>query len=121
MTGYPYKLTNPIAGKTGTTQKNSDGWFMGMVPNLVTGVWVGGDDRSVRFARTLYGQGATMALPIWALYMKANYANKDIGVSDKSFEKPKDLSINVDCSKVKEDEEKDGPVEDLDDEDLDEF
>ena len=67
VTGYPYEFKNPIAGKTGTTQNNSDGWFMGMVPNLVTGVWVGGEDRSVHFESTMYGQGATMALPVWAL------------------------------------------------------
>ena len=66
VTGYPYEFKNPIAGKTGTTQNNSDGWFMGMVPNLVTGVWVGGEDRSVHFETTMYGQGATMALPVWA-------------------------------------------------------
>jgi len=100
VTGYPYELKNPIAGKTGTTQNQSDGWFMGMVPNLVTGVWVGGDDRSVHFGRTAYGQGATMALPIWGLYMKANYENEKLGISKKAFEKLKDLSINVDCNKV---------------------
>src|SRR5690606_8223789 len=65
ITGYPYELTNPIAGKTGTTDNQSDGWFIGMVPNLVTGVWVGGEDRSIHFANLTYGQGATMALPIW--------------------------------------------------------
>ncbi len=99
MTGYPYELNNPIAGKTGTTQNQSDGWFMGMVPNLVTGVWVGGEERSIHFDRLLYGQGATMALPIWALYMKKNYANKDLDVSTAAFEAPEEMSINIDCSK----------------------
>jgi Membrane carboxypeptidase (penicillin-binding protein) len=70
VTGYPYEFKNPIAGKTGTTQNQSDGWFMGMVPNLVTGVWVGAEDRSVHFDNITYGQGATMALPIWANYMR---------------------------------------------------
>ena len=70
VTGYPYELTNPIAGKTGTTQNQSDGWFMGMVPNLVTGVWVGGEETATHFRSILYGQGASMALPIWAIYMK---------------------------------------------------
>ena len=65
VTGYPYKFQNAIAGKTGTTQNQSDGWFIGMVPNLVTGVWVGGEDRSVHFKEIAYGQGATMSLPIW--------------------------------------------------------
>src|SRR5690606_29378489 len=70
VTGYPYEFTNPIAGKTGTTQNQSDGWFMGMVPNLVTGVWVGGEDRAVHFKTISYGQGGVMALPIWGIYMK---------------------------------------------------
>ncbi|MCA0958584.1 penicillin-binding protein [Muricauda ruestringensis] len=114
VTGYPYKLYNPIAGKTGTTQNQSDGWFMGMVPNLVTGVWVGGEERSIHFNRLAYGQGASMALPIWALYMKKNYANEELGVSQDAFEEPEDLSINVDCSKQKEEEDIDTD-DDLDD------
>lgn len=117
ITGYPYELTNPIAGKTGTTQNQSDGWFMGMVPNLVTGVWVGGDDRSIHFNRLAYGQGAAMALPIWALYMKKNYANEEIGVSQEAFEEPEEMSINIDCSKEQEDEEQEkiDTEDDLDD------
>ncbi|MBU3820709.1 penicillin-binding protein [Flavobacteriaceae bacterium XHP0103] len=98
ITGYPYEFTNPIAGKTGTTQNQSDGWFMGMVPNLVTGVWVGGEERSVHFKRIDYGQGATMALPIWGLYMKSCYADDELDVSKDEFEAPEDLSIRVDCS-----------------------
>ncbi|MBS9461195.1 transglycosylase domain-containing protein [Flagellimonas sp. 389] len=112
ITGYPYELTNPIAGKTGTSQNQSDGWFMGMVPNLVTGVWVGGDNRSIHFKRTLYGQGASMALPIWALYMKKNYENEELGVSKGAFEKPDNLSINVDCTKVLQDLKDDLDTED---------
>ncbi len=102
VTGYPYGFKNPIAGKTGTTQNNSDGWFMGMVPNLVTGVWVGGDDRATHFRTTEYGQGATMALPIWALYMKKCYEDKDLDVSDGSFTKPSKLSIVTDCKDYKQ-------------------
>ena len=98
ITGYPYEFTNPIAGKTGTTQNQSDGWFMGMVPNLVTGVWVGAEDRAVHFASITYGQGAAMALPIWGVFMKSCYGDKDLNVSKESFESPEDLSINVDCS-----------------------
>lgn len=98
MTGYPYELTNPIAGKTGTTQNQSDGWFMGMVPNLVTGVWVGAEDRAAHFSRIDYGQGASMALPIWGLYMKACYADKTLNVSTDEFEEPSELTINVDCT-----------------------
>jgi penicillin-binding protein 1A len=97
VTGYPYVLTNPIAGKTGTTQNQSDGWFMGMVPNLVTGVWVGCEDRSARFKSIVYGQGATSALPIWGLFMKKCYGDSTLNVSKEEFEKPENLSIKVDC------------------------
>ena len=96
-TGYPYEFTNPIAGKTGTSQNQSDGWFVGMVPNLVTGVWVGCEDRSARFKTITYGQGATSALPIWALMMKACYNDDQLDVSKADFERPKNLSIKVDC------------------------
>jgi penicillin-binding protein 1A len=112
ITGYPYELTNPIAGKTGTTQNNSDGWFMGMVPNLVTGVWVGGEERATHFKTTAYGQGASMALPIWGLYMKKNYANEELGISTEDFEKPEDMSIHTDCTKFNEDQRKDEDIED---------
>ena len=97
ITGYPYEFTNPIAGKTGTTQNQSDGWFMGMVPNLVTGVWVGGEDRATHFKSIAYGQGASMALPIWGMYMRDCYNNKDLEISDGKFDKPKGLTIEVDC------------------------
>ena len=81
VTGYPYKFQNAIAGKTGTTQNQSDGWFIGMVPNLVTGVWVGGEDRSVHFKEIAYGQGATMSLPIWGLFMKKCYEDEELQVN----------------------------------------
>src|SRR5699024_11659301 len=68
--------TCAFRSKTGTTQNQSDGWFIGMVPDLVTGVWVGGEDRATRFSNLTYGQGATMALPIWGLYMKKCYADR---------------------------------------------
>ena len=100
VTDYPYVFTNPIAGKTGTTQNQSDGWFMGIVPNLATGVWVGGEDRSVHFASITYGQGATMALPIWAIYMKKNYADDSLKISKKAFDRPENLSIRVDCDSI---------------------
>lgn len=100
VTGYPYEFDNPIAGKTGTTQNQSDGWFMGMVPNLVTGVWVGAEDRSVHFKRIDYGQGATMALPIWALFMRSCYADESLGISKDEFEAPADLSIRVNCNEL---------------------
>ena len=97
ITGYPYQFTNPIAGKTGTTQNQSDGWFMGMVPNLVTGVWVGAEDRAAHFANTNYGQGASMALPIWALYMRSCYEDETLSISKDDFVPPSELSIEVDC------------------------
>lgn len=97
VTGYPYVFENPIAGKTGTTQNNSDGWFMGMVPNLATGVWVGGEDRSTHFEEIAYGQGATMALPIWALYMKQCYAVEALGISAEEFPMPEVLTIETNC------------------------
>ena len=97
ITGYPYEFTNPIAGKTGTTQNQSDGWFIGMVPNLVTGVWVGAEDRSVHFNNIAYGQGASMALPIWGVYMKSIYKDSTLMISKESFERPKKLGIDLDC------------------------
>ena len=97
VTGYPYQFQNPIAGKTGTTQNQSDGWFMGMVPNLVTGVWVGGDDRAVHFEEIAFGQGATMALPIWAMYMRGAYEIPELGISLEDFEAPEKLTIPIDC------------------------
>lgn len=98
VTGYPYEFTNPIAGKTGTTQNQSDGWFMGIVPNLATGVWVGGEDRATHFAGITKGQGATMALPIWALYYQKLYADENLKVSKEDFERPENLSIDIDCN-----------------------
>jgi len=101
ITGHPYQFTNPIAGKTGTTQNQSDGWFMGMVPNLCTGVWVGAEDRATHFGSVTYGQGAAMALPIWALYMRKCYNDKTLKVSKGEFARPQDLSIEIDCENYK--------------------
>ena len=101
VTGYPYKFENAIAGKTGTTQNQSDGWFMGMVPNLVTGVWVGAEDRATHFETIAYGQGATMALPIWGLYMKKCYENESLGISVEDFLAPEELNIPIDCESIK--------------------
>ena len=103
VTGYPYIFENQIAGKTGTTQNQSDGWFMGMVPNLATGVWVGGEDRAIHFKEIAFGQGATMALPIWAVYMKNLYENPDLGISIQDFEAPENLSIIIECEEINED------------------
>lgn len=84
-----------IAGKTGTTQNNSDGWFMGIVPNLATGAWVGWEDRATHFLGTGEGQGAKMALPIWAIFMKKVWADKTLGISpDDKFIKPSNWTGN---------------------------
>ena len=96
-------LKNEIGGKTGTTQNNSDGWFMGITPNLVTGVWSGNEDRSVRFRTTFYGQGANMALPIWAEYMKSVYADSlTLGIYPKSFDIPQTIDVLLDCGSNEE-------------------
>ena len=93
-----YKFENEIGGKTGTTQNNSDGWFMGITPNLVSGVWSGNEDRSVHFRSTFYGQGANMALPIWAEYMQKVYADSlNIGIYPQSFEIPQSIDVLLDC------------------------
>ena len=101
VSGYPYVFENAIAGKTGTTQNQSDGWFMGMVPNLVTGVWVGGEDRAIHFKDIGFGQGATMALPIWGMYMKGAYEIPELEISIKDFVAPKTVTINLDCDNSK--------------------
>jgi penicillin-binding protein 1A len=88
----------PTAGKTGTTQNNSDGWFIGITPDLVTGVWTGADDRSVRFSTTDKGQGANMALPIYGYYMNKVYADPTIDISTGDFEKPVSFDpATIDC------------------------
>ncbi|CAL2087717.1 penicillin-binding protein 1A [Tenacibaculum sp. 190524A05c] len=122
ITGYPYKFNNAIAGKTGTTQNHTDGWFMGMVPNLMTGVWTGGEDRSIHFAGIDKGQGAAMSLPTWGIFMRKCYEDKSLNISKEPFDKPSDLSINIDCAKHEEDkkDEKKGEGEDKE-KDEDEF
>ena len=72
-----------------------------MVPNLVTGVWVGGEDRSIHFEEIAYGQGATMSLPIWGLFMKKCYESETLNVSTDDFDKPENMDIIIDCSKFK--------------------
>jgi penicillin-binding protein 1A len=100
---YLYGFKNEIAGKTGTTNDNSDGWFIGMVPNLVTGVWVGGEERSIRFLSSNDGQGSSMALPIWALYMQRIYRNRELGISKEPFEKPALYDgVILDCNEYNE-------------------
>lgn len=95
---YKYGLRNPIAGKTGTTQNQSDGWFMGITPDLTTGIWTGAEDRSVHFRTIGLGQGSNMALPVWALYMQKVYADSTLNISRGDFEKPlSDVALEFDC------------------------
>jgi len=101
-----YGFTNPVAGKTGTTQKQSDGYFMGITPDLTTGVWVGAEDRSVHFRSTYLGQGSHTALPIWAIYMKKVYADKNLNIYKGDFTKPNipGVDLNFDCDRYDDDE-----------------
>jgi penicillin-binding protein 1A len=98
-----YELLGPIAGKTGTTQNHADGWFMGMLPNLVTGTWVGAEDRSVHFKELYFGQGATMALPIYAIFLEKVYKDSRLGISPNDlWEKPLvNKYFDTDCDDTK--------------------
>ena len=102
---YKYGLRNPIAGKTGTTQNQSDGWFMGITPDLTTGIWTGAEDRSVHFKTITLGQGSNMALPIWALYMKKVYSDPTLHISQGDFQKPlSNVDLEFDCDKYEEEQ-----------------
>ena len=96
---YKYNLMNPIGGKTGTTQNNSDGWFIGITPQLGTGVWTGCEDRAIHFLSTKQGEGANSALPIFALFMKRVYADPSLKYSKDDFDPPKNgIDITMDCN-----------------------
>ena len=98
VTGYPYGFDNSIAGKTGTTQNHTDGWFMGVVPNLATGVWTGGEDNAIHFEGIGKGQGASMSLPSWAIFMRKCYEDPTLNISKEDFEKPENgVSIRLNC------------------------
>ena len=90
---YRYNFQGQIGAKTGTTNNNSDGWFIGFTPQLVSGCWVGGEDRDIHFDRGQMGQGATMALPIWAIFMKKVYADRSLGIDSMAkFDLPEDYN-----------------------------
>ena len=110
---YKYKLNNPIGGKTGTTQSNSDGWFIGVTPQLVTGVWTGCEDRDIHFRSTNLGEGANTALPIFALYMKKVYANQSLGIKQNTdFDPPQSgVDIVLDCGAYSQQQQGADPVE----------
>ena len=95
---FRYGLKAPMGGKTGTSQNHSDGWFVGFTPSLVSGVWVGGEDRSIHFDNMSAGQGANMALPIWALYMQKVYADEELGYSvEEQFDVPEWFDAEAGC------------------------
>ena len=119
LRGPRYRFTNPIAGKTGTTQENSDGWFIGITPDLVSGVWTGAEDRSVHFRSTNLGEGANTALPIWALYMKKVYADTSLNISQEDFEKPESIGIVTACGKDSSTKDKNSKKIIPDDDDID--
>ena len=103
---FRYNMKGEIGGKTGTTNNNSDAWFIGVTPELVSGVWVGGDDRDIHFDSMRMGQGATMALPIWAYYMRRVFADTDLGYRESAvFDLPKDYNP---CGAVADSVEVDG-------------
>ncbi|MCC6684189.1 MAG: penicillin-binding protein, partial [Bacteroidia bacterium] len=103
---YFYQITAPTAGKTGTTQNNSDGWFMSITPNLVSGVWVGCEDRAVHFRSLDLGSGANMAMPVYAYYAKKVYADSSLAVPQSPFLPPKeDLTIEINCDNYENDNE----------------
>lgn len=105
-----YEMTGEIAGKTGTTNNHSDGWFIGITPNLVSGAWVGGEDRSIHFDRLGMGSGTNMALPIWAEYMTRVYEDSTLFITEEDvFVAPDGFDLNLDCNKQKE------PMKDYDD------
>ncbi|WP_207533903.1 transglycosylase domain-containing protein [Desertivirga arenae] len=98
LRGPRYRILNPVGGKTGTTQNNSDGWFIGITPQLVTGVWTGAEDRAIHFLSMNQGEGANSALPVFALYMKKVYADPSLHYSKGDFEPPPGgLNITINC------------------------
>jgi penicillin-binding protein 1A len=106
------RFTMPIAGKTGTTQNHSDGWFIGVTPELSGGVWTGADLRSIRFKSLSLGQGANMALPIWGYFMKKVLADESLDYTEEvEFDKPANFNINLDCGE----NQKDNSSKDFDD------
>jgi penicillin-binding protein 1A len=95
---YKYQFTADIAGKTGTTNNHSDGWFIGITPKLVAGAWVGAEDRGVHFDNIVMGSGTSMALPIWAEFMQRVYADSSLNITQEEiFEKPVGVTIDLNC------------------------
>ena len=102
MRNEPYMLMSQIGGKTGTTQNHSNGWFMGVTPNLVGGVWSGWEDQAIHFETLAEGQGADRALPVYAIFLKKVYSDPQFGIMQADeFERPTDFQVELDCDKVK--------------------
>ncbi|MGZ5283806.1 MAG: penicillin-binding protein 1A [Bacteroidia bacterium] len=101
---YRFNLRMPMGGKTGTTQNNSDGWYMGIIPQLTGGIWVGAEDRAVHFTDMKKGEGAEQALPIWGYFLQKVYADKSLGFDEKlDWKRPAgELGVELDCSKYEE-------------------
>lgn len=98
----PYNFQNQIGGKTGTTQNQSNGWFMGVTPNMVGGVWSGWEDQAIHFETIGEGQGAQMALPVFGLFLKKVYTDPELGIMEADeFERPAGFNMEIDCEKVK--------------------
>jgi len=98
-----YEFTGELAGKTGTTQNQSDGWYIGMAPKLTAAAWVGGEDRSIHFDMLGMGQGANMSLPIYAEFLKRVYADSTLNITQEDdFERPLDFYVNMDCPDIME-------------------
>lgn len=99
---YTYKLTNQMGGKTGTTQNHSNGWYMGVLPDLVAGVWTGWEDQAIHFEELAQGQGANMALPVFGLFLQKLLADKDFSpLAASQFEAPASFNVDLDCDNVK--------------------
>lgn len=99
---YDLRVDNEIGGKTGTTNNASDGWYMGITKDLVTGIWVGGDERSIHFASWADGQGGRTARPIWSKYMTKVYADEELGYEKGKFKRPvQGIDVSLDCDKYK--------------------
>ena len=101
-----YKLTNEMGGKTGTTQNHSNGWYMGVMPDLVAGVWTGWEDQAIHFEDLSMGQGANMALPVFGIFMQKLLADKDFSViAESQFEAPPGFNVDLDCDRVKREQQ----------------
>jgi penicillin-binding protein 1A len=100
---WKYEFTGELAGKTGTTQNQSDGWFIGLAPKLTAAAWVGGDDRSIHFDNLTMGSGTNMALPIYAEFLKRVYADSTLGITmEDEFERPLEFYVDMDCPNIME-------------------